>query len=76
MGHLILRAIWKPVALLLTLLGIYAKGRADSTAQAKAADAAAYVDTRRRMDDADILGDDPAAARRWLHERRQSGGDL
>jgi len=28
-----------------------------------------YRDTRRRMDDADDLGDDPAAARRWLSER-------
>lgn len=34
-----------------------------------------YRDTRRRMDDADDLGDDPAAARRWLSERGR-GGDL
>jgi hypothetical protein len=27
-----------------------------------------YAETRKRMDEAD-LGDDPDAARRWLHER-------
>lgn len=28
-----------------------------------------YAKTRKRMDDADTLGNDPDAARRWLHER-------
>lgn len=28
----------------------------------------AYAETRKRMDEVDI-GDDPDAARRWLHER-------
>ena len=28
-----------------------------------------YTDTRKRMDEADIVGDDPDAARRWLSER-------
>lgn len=27
------------------------------------------INTRKRMDEADIVGDDPDAARRWLHER-------
>lgn len=27
------------------------------------------IKTRKRMDEADIVGDDPDAARRWLHER-------
>lgn len=36
----------------------------------RAHDAEAYVHTRQRIDDAtDDLGDDPAAARRWLRER-------
>ena len=28
-----------------------------------------YAETRKEMDDADTVGDDPAAARRFLHER-------
>lgn len=28
-----------------------------------------YQKTRKKMDDADIVGNDPDAARRWLHER-------
>ena len=28
-----------------------------------------YTDTRKRIDEADIVGDDPDAARRWLSER-------
>lgn len=28
-----------------------------------------YQKTRKRIDEADIVGDDPDAARRWLHER-------
>lgn len=28
-----------------------------------------YAKTRKAMDDADTVGDDPAAARRFLHER-------
>lgn len=27
------------------------------------------INTRKRMDEADIVGDDPDAARRWLSER-------
>ena len=38
---------------------------------------AAYRDTRKRMDDAEIdFGNDPDAARRWLRERGKSGRDL
>jgi hypothetical protein len=46
-----------------------ASGRADR-AKRRADAAEANVKTRERMDDADrIVGDDPDAARRWLHER-------
>ena len=34
-----------------------------------------YVETRNRMDEV-VVGDDPAAARRWLHERSKSDGGL
>lgn len=33
----------------------------------------AYRKTRERIDDAEVHGDDPAAARRWLHERGSRG---
>lgn len=29
----------------------------------------AYIDTRKRIDETDIVGDDPAVARDWLRER-------
>jgi hypothetical protein len=32
-------------------------------------DLKANIDTTKRMDDADIVGDDPAAAKRWLADR-------
>lgn len=32
--------------------------------------------TAQRMDDAQITGDDPAAALRWLRERNERRGDL
>lgn len=28
-----------------------------------------YLDTRKKIDEADIVGDDPDASRRWLSER-------
>lgn len=31
--------------------------------------AEAYIETRKRIDDAEVNGDDPAAADRWLRER-------
>lgn len=38
----------------------------------RAHDAEAYVETRREVDHAiDDMGDDPAAARRWLRERAE-----
>lgn len=69
----LLVAFWKPFAAILATilgaLGIYAKGRSDAKAKAKTKDLKAELDTRKRMDDADIVGDNPDLARRWLHER-------
>lgn len=39
----------------------------------RAEDAEAYVATRREIDHAEIVGNDPDAARRWLHERYNAG---
>ena len=70
------RLLWKPVALMLAILAIYQRGRASAKQQAAERAARDYQDTRRRMDDADIVGDDPAVARDWLRERAKRPGDL
>jgi hypothetical protein len=44
-------------------------------AEHRAGNAEAYAATRKEIDHADeIVGDDPAAARRWLRERAGDGG--
>ena len=71
---------WKPIAAILAALvgalGLYAKGRADAKAKAETKDLKAEIETRKRIDEADTVGNDPDAARRWLHERGKPGGDL
>ncbi len=62
-------------ALLLAALGIYAAGRRDGRQRAAQREDEAYRETRERIDEVH-LGDDPALARRFLHERGQSGSDL
>jgi hypothetical protein len=67
--------LWPYLAGLLALIGaavgLYAKGRGDAKAKTALRAAEAYAKTRKEMDDADTLGNDPDAARRWLHERGQ-----
>jgi hypothetical protein len=46
-----------------------AQGRKDAEKQSDFDRAKDYIKTRKRIDEADIVGDDPDAARRWLHER-------
>jgi len=65
---LILGGLWKPVAALLALLGIYAKGRADAKARADLRDLKGFKKTTERMQDA-AMGDDPATLREWLRQR-------
>lgn len=60
---------------LLAALGVYAAGRRDGRQRAAQREDEAYRETRERIDEVH-LGNDPDAARRWLHERGQSGGDL
>jgi hypothetical protein len=59
------------VALIGAALGLYAKGRGDAKAKTALQAAERYAKTRKEMDDADVVGSDPDAARRWLHERGQ-----
>ena len=68
----IARAIWKPVAALLAVLGIYLAGRNDARQKAKSAALQDYAETRKKADEADIVGDDPDLARRWLKERGEN----
>ena len=50
-----------------------AQGRMDAEAAAGKRIEAAKAATTERMQDADIVGDDPAAAKRWLAERVRNG---
>ena len=62
----LLRALVAPVVGWLA----WRKGKADARAETALEAAERYAKTRKAMDDADaIVGDDPAAARRWLSER-------
>ena len=72
----LIMAAWRPLAAILGALGIYAKGRADANGKAAMKDAKEYRETRKRVDEAETVGNDPDAARRWLHERGKSGGGL
>ncbi len=64
----IIAALWKPLAALLAVLGVYGKGRADARQKAKQRDLEAYRETRERMDAAP-RHTDADAWRRWLRER-------
>ena len=65
----LLRWLWKPFALLLAVLAVFWRGRASARQQTALEAAEAYAKTRKGMDDAPDLGNDPDAARRWLSER-------
>jgi hypothetical protein len=54
-------------AALVALLVAWLKGRGSVKAKIKQAEA--YAETRKRIDDEATVGNDPAAARRWLRER-------
>ena len=72
----LLALLWKPIAAILALLGIYAAGPASARQKARTRAAEGYVETRKKADDAEIVGDDPNSARRWLRERAKRDGDL
>ena len=61
--------IWAATGLV-ALLAVIGVAKRDARRGADLAAEKAYRKTRERMDDAeDNLGDDPAAAQRWLRER-------
>lgn len=55
-------------AFIVALLSIWFGGKKAGKNAAKAEELNEYIETRKRMDEAD-LGDDPDMARRFLHER-------
>lgn len=73
---MIWRFLWKPAAALLAILGIYLAGRKDARQTAKSDALRDYAETRKKADEAEIVGDDPDLARRWLHERSKRDGHL
>ena len=57
-------------AAVLSIAGIYLKGRADAKAKADMRDLKGFKKTTERIQDADAaMGDDPAALREWLRKR-------
>jgi hypothetical protein len=64
----ILSVVWKPIAALLAILGIYFAGSRNARQKARAKAAEGYIETRKKADDAEIL-DDADLARRWLQSR-------
>ena len=72
MGSRIARAIG---AALIAVLGVLTFGAVKKREGKREARTEDYIKTRKEMDDAEIHGNDPDAARRFLHER-QSNRDL
>ena len=69
----LLAELWPYLAGLLGViagaLGLYAKGQSDAKAKQETRDLRENIKTREKIDEADIVGDDPSAAARWLRER-------
>lgn len=55
----------------LIFVGAYVQGRRDAALRARTRNLTGYKDTRKQIDDADIIGDDPAIATRWLRQRKR-----
>jgi hypothetical protein len=53
-------------AAVLAFLAVYLQGRRDAASRARTRELEGYKKTREAIDDAEIYGDDPAAAREWL----------
>ena len=64
------------LAFLAALATAFLRGRKSKSTEQQLRQAKADAETRKRIDEASTVGDDPHLARRWLRERSQSGGDL
>ena len=65
------RAIAWLVAGAVAVFAIFAAGKRNARQQAALDVAEAYARTRKAMDNAEPIGDDPAVLRDWLRERGQ-----
>jgi hypothetical protein len=54
---------------LMAFLAVWGLAKRDARRETVLQAAERYAKTRRKIDDADTVGNDPDAARRWLHER-------
>ena len=54
---------------LMAFLAVWGLAKRDARRETALQAAERYAKTRRKIDDADTFGNDPDAARRWLHER-------
>lgn len=63
------RAAGWALAGLMAFLAVWGLAKREARRETALEAAERYAKTRKRMDDADTLGNDPDAARRWLHER-------
>ncbi len=63
------RAVAWALGGLVVAAGIFGLGRREGRLRAKSEAEKGYRKTREKIDEADIVGDDPDRARRWLHER-------
>lgn len=53
-------------AAVIAVFAAYLRGRKDAASQAHTEELEGYKNTREAIDDAEIHGNDPAAAREWL----------
>lgn len=60
--------VWAAGALVV-VFGAWMAGKRGGRQKAKTEVLRGNVETREKMDDADIVGDDPDMARKWLSER-------
>jgi len=58
--------LWAALAAAGAVAWAYLQGRRDAASRFRTEDLEAYQDTREAIDDAEVHGDDPAAARDWL----------
>ena len=64
------------LAAVIGIVTVYLRGSADAKNRQKLKQAEEYAETRRKADEADIVGDSPNLAREWLREFHKRNGRL
>lgn len=64
------------IAAIAGIVTVYLRGVSAGKTTAKVKQAEAYAETRRKADEADIVGDSPNLAREWLREFHKRNGRL